>query len=72
MQATPVSVEFTPATAAALMQIIEAGGKALGAQSWAAALEGMQAIHQGMQAAHAKDQERIAALAAAASKEPAP
>lgn len=66
MQAAPVTPAFTPKLAVEIMQIIEAGGKALGVQSWASALEGMQLIQQAMQAAAQADQQRIADLEAKA------
>ena len=72
MQATPVTPTFTPVLAAGVMHLIEAGGKALGAQAWPTAIEALQSIQQAMQAADAQDRQRLADLeaAAAAPKEP--
>jgi hypothetical protein len=68
MTPTPITLSLTPQQAAACLQLIEAAGKTLGAQSWGPALELLQAIQTGMQAAAKTDQERISALSAAADK----
>ncbi len=66
MTPTPITPTLTPKQAAEAMQLIEAGGKALGAQSWGAALELLTLLQQGMQQAAEEDQRRIAEL----SKQP--
>jgi len=64
MTPTPITLTLTPKQASDAGSLIEAAGKAIGAQSWAAALELLTMLQQGMQQAAEADQQRIQALAA--------